>query len=166
MRALAFILVLTLAATPQEERRDDARMGLVKKLEGDWLEQKEDGTQGKEVALRYEITAGGSAVLETLKPGAPMEMISVYHMDGPDLIMTHYCAMQNQPTMKSGPDLAGNRLSFHCHSVSNVESHDEAHMHTVTITLVDDATLKHEWTLFEKGKVTKTITMTFVRKTD
>ena len=44
-------------------------------------------------------TGGGSAVTETLFPGTAHEMMSVYHMDGDDLVLTHYCAGGNQPRM-------------------------------------------------------------------
>ena len=40
---------------------------------------------------------------------------AVYHMDGPDLVMTHYCAAGNQPTMKFKPGKA-------LHQTVNVES--------------------------------------------
>ena len=48
----------------------------------------------------YRVASGGSVVQETLFPGSPHEMISMYHLAGGQLVMTHYCAMGNQPRMK------------------------------------------------------------------
>ena len=36
-------------------------------------------------------------------PGQPMEMLSIYHQDKGDLLMTHYCILGNQPKMKADP---------------------------------------------------------------
>jgi hypothetical protein len=55
---------------------------------------------GPAAAVVYELTANGSAVTEKLFPGTSHEMLSVYFMDGKDLVLTHYCAMANQPRMK------------------------------------------------------------------
>src|SRR5262245_36005983 len=73
----------------------------LKKLEGTWLLADEDGKPTKQIASIIKVTAGGSVVHETLFPGQPLEMISVYAVDGADLIMTHYCVLGNQPRMKA-----------------------------------------------------------------
>jgi hypothetical protein len=45
-------------------------------------------------------SAGGSVVMETMMAGTDYEMINMYHLDGDDLVLTHYCAGGNQPTMR------------------------------------------------------------------
>ncbi|RYG28214.1 hypothetical protein EON81_28905, partial [bacterium] len=69
----------------------------IKKLKGTWQEGK-----GKEsFQVIYKVTGGGATVIETQMPNTAMEMVTVYHMDGPDtLMLTHYCAAMNQPVMK------------------------------------------------------------------
>ena len=57
------------------------------------------------------VTAGGSAVHETLFPGSAHEMVSVYHLDGADLVMTHFCALGNQPRMKADPKSPANQIN-------------------------------------------------------
>ena len=78
----------------------------MKKLAGTWVEADKDGKPTDKVVSVIKVTAGGSAVQETLFPGQPQEMVSVYHMDGADLVMTHYCMLGNQPRMKADPELA------------------------------------------------------------
>ena len=62
--------------------------------------------------MRRYATAGGSAVQETQFPGTPMEMVSVYHLDGADLVMTHYCVLGNQPRMKADPKSPADKIHF------------------------------------------------------
>jgi hypothetical protein len=54
------------------------------------------GKTASKVSAHYYITGNGSAVVEDLSNG-----ISVYHLDGADLRMTHYCAAQNQPRLRA-----------------------------------------------------------------
>ena len=61
------------------------------------------GKPTDQVVSVFKLTGGGSAVQETIFPGAAHEMVSVYHADGKDVVMTHYCALGNQPKMKLDP---------------------------------------------------------------
>ena len=78
-------------------------MNQAKKLAGTWLAADQDGKPTDQVVSIIKVTAGGSAVHETLFPGQPHEMVSIYTVDGPDLVMTHYCVLGNQPRMKADP---------------------------------------------------------------
>src|SRR5688572_4688296 len=73
----------------------------LKALEGEWIDV--DGVFGKKgaVAVTYRVTAGGKTVVETFPINTPGEMVTVYHMDGNDLVLTHYCSGGNQPRMRS-----------------------------------------------------------------
>src|SRR5215203_87185 len=75
----------------------NAALEKMKQLAGTWLLVGEDGKPTEQVASVIKVTAGGSAVHETLFPGQPHEMISVYTIDGLDMVMTHYCVLGNQP---------------------------------------------------------------------
>src|SRR4051812_1306547 len=65
----------------------------LKKLAGRWGAADESGKPTDKVVSVIKVTAAGSAVQETLFPGEPMEMVSFYHRDGADVVMTHYCAL-------------------------------------------------------------------------
>ena len=82
----------------------NAALEKMKKLVGTWLAADQEGKPTDQVMSIIKVTAGGSAVHETLMPGQPHEMVSVYTVDGPDLIMTHYCVLGNQPRMKADPN--------------------------------------------------------------
>src|SRR5262249_2697880 len=57
-----------------------------------------------------------------------IEMISVYTADGPDLILTHYCVLGNQPRMKADPDSPPNQIVFRFAGGSNLEPAKDKHM--------------------------------------
>ena len=84
----------------------------MKKLAGTWLAADNDGKPTDQVVSIIKVTAGGSVVHETLFPGQPHEMVSIYTADGPDLVMTHYCVLGNQPRMKADPKSPANKISF------------------------------------------------------
>ena len=62
----------------------------------------------------YFVTGLGSAVVETLsEPGGSPAMSTVYHRDGADLRLTHFCGAQNQPRLKASRiDPAQGALDF------------------------------------------------------
>ena len=66
---------------------------------GDW-----DGhvtsPDGPPARVEFRLAGNGSALVERLFPGTDHEMVSIYHLVGSDLVLTHYCAMANQPRMK------------------------------------------------------------------
>ena len=75
----------------------------VKSFAGKWegTSKKSNGTEQPAV-VEYRVTSGGSAVMETLFPGTPHEMVSVYHDKNGKLAMTHYCMLGNQPELELG----------------------------------------------------------------
>src|SRR5437868_11062744 len=88
----------------QPPRPTNSGLETMKKLAGTWLAADKDGQPTDQVVSIIKVTAGGSAVHETLFPGQPHEMVSSYTVDGPDLVMTHYCVLGNQPRMKADPN--------------------------------------------------------------
>jgi len=102
------------------------------------------------------------ARVETLGPGSPFEMVSVYHMDGKDLIMTHYCGAGNQPTMKLKPGKDANTLFFAFTRGSNMKPTD-MHMHQVTFKFDGADHLIADWLSFKGGKPSESAKFDFRR---
>lgn len=142
--AIAGLLVIALAAGARAEEpkkaSTDTHPGFekIKKLAGTWVEADKDGKPTEKVVSVVKLTAGGSAVQETLFPGQPMEMMSVYHRDGSDLVMTHYCVLGNQPRMKADPKSPPNQIRFLFAGGANLDPAKDMHMHEGTLTFVDD----------------------------
>jgi hypothetical protein len=124
----------------------------LKKLAGTWVQADKDGKPTDQVVSVIKLTAAGSAVHETLFPGQPHEMVSVYHRDGTDLVMTHYCALGNQPRMKADPKSPANQLRFLFAGGTNLDPAKDKHMHEGTITFLDDDHIEWSGVAWEGGK--------------
>jgi hypothetical protein len=138
----------------------------IKKLAGTWVMADADGKPTSEVVSVIKVTAGGSAVQETLFPGQPQEMVSVYHTDGSDLVMTHYCMLGNQPRMKADPKSPPNQIHFLFAGGTNLDPTKDMHMHEGTLTFIDDDHIEFKGVAWEGGKPSEThcAQMKLVRK--
>lgn len=167
-RFMAYGLVLTLQLTISPVSYGDdkpeaklpapptnAGLEKMKKLAGTWLLADKDGKLTDQVASIIKVTAGGSAVHETLFPGQPHEMVSVYTVDGPDLIMTHYCVLGNQPRMKADPKSPPNQIIFHFAGGTNLNPKTDKHMHEATLTIVGDDLIEVNGIGWENGAPAK-----------
>jgi len=106
-------------------------------------------------AVRHEIkvSAAGTVVMETMGPGTPYEMINMYHLDGDDLVLTHYCSGGNQPTMRLDRDQStASHLVFAFAGGSNLDPAVDEHIHGAEITLVDADHLDSSWTARAGGE--------------
>jgi hypothetical protein len=144
----------------------NVNMEKIKKLAGTWLVADKDGKATDQVASIIKVTAGGSAVVETIFPGSPMEMVSVYTVDGTDLVMTHYCVLGNQPRMKADPKSPANQVVFKFNGGGNLDVKKDKHMHEATLTIVDADHIEINGIGWENGAPAKEMCcgMKFVRK--
>lgn len=144
----------------------NAALEKMKSLVGTWLKVDENGKTTDEVASVIKLTAGGSAVVETIFPGQPMEMVSVYTVDGGDLVMTHYCVLGNQPRMKADPKSPEGTIKFDFVGGSNLDVNKDRHMHAAVLKFVDADKIEVEGTGWENGAPMKECCgkMTLVRK--
>lgn len=169
----ALLALLALASAPAALAQHDhsvpaakapnASFEKLKSLEGTWTGKA--GTKGGEASessVTYKLTGGGSALVETLFPGTPHEMVTVYYVDGADLRLTHYCAAGNQPSMKlAGTE--GNTMRFEFVSGTNMKFTD-MHMHAASIKFVDANHVIAEWTAWRDGKPAETAVFDLTRK--
>lgn len=121
----------------------------LRSLAGEW-----EGTYGESSPARvnYRVVSGGSALVETLQEGSEPEMVTVYHLDGDKLMLTHYCSAGNQPRMVAVPLSGGNELTFVFKDITNLSGRSEGHMRGLKTTFVDEEHFAQEWTWHENGK--------------
>ena len=139
---------------------------VMKSLAGDWTGKMQEGGEQPDVKVLYRVTAAQSAVVETLFPGQPHEMITVYHLDGDKLVLTHYCAAGNQPHMALTRKSTANDLIFDFVSGSNMNPKKDAHMHSAHLHLEGTDTLSAEWTGYKEGKPDHSAKFALNRKKD
>jgi hypothetical protein len=140
----------TAARGPFAEAREEPHPALerLKSLEGHWVGPAEWDQGGQKASVEFEVsykvTSAGKAVLETMMPGTPGEMVTVYHLDGEDLVLIHYCTSGNQPRMKLEPSSNENDLAFRCLGGTNM-TEDDSHMHSARVVVVDSDHVRGEW---------------------
>jgi hypothetical protein len=120
----------------------------IKSMNGKWSAKGETMTG----EITFAVSSHDSIVRETMFPGTPHEMMNVYHLDGPSVVVTHYCAMGNQPFMRAA---GGNphEIAFHLESVGNLTGADEGYMGELTLTFKDKDHATETWRHFEHGKM-------------
>jgi hypothetical protein len=149
--ALAALLAVTGAAHAQSAPPQATPLDRFKALAGDWVDV--DGALGMKgkVAATYRVTGAGSAVVERLFVDQPHEMTTVYHLDGADLVLTHYCAAGNQPRMRTRKtDTAV--LFFEFDGGTNFDPARDMHMHEAKIEFVGPDEIRHSWQSWKDGK--------------
>lgn len=154
--ALSSLLLLGLAGcanrpaavVPATAEQEAALLERVKSLEGVWVMEGPDGSTS--IASEFKVSSNGSVVREVMFPGQDHEMTNIYHMDGGSLVMTHYCAIGNQPRLRArsgGPDA----IDFQFDSVTNLTDPDAMYMGSLRLVFVDGGRLRQEWTTLRKG---------------
>ena len=136
-------LALASSATAAERA---ALIDRIKTLEGTW---ESTGPEGTHVASVFTVSSAGSAVREVMLPGTPSEMTNMYTMDGSTLLVTHYCAVGNQPRMRAKADPDKNSIHFAFDGVSNLQKDHEGYMGSMTLTIVDKDHLKVAWDYYQ-----------------
>ena len=121
-------------------------------LEGTWKGVTNMGQGEQEIVVIYEVTGGGSTVIETTHAGTPHEMVSIYHDDDNDrLTMTHYCMLWNQPRMNLR-DSDDSSVSLSLSDGSSLATSGEQHMHSLRLDFAAEDAITHHWTMYEEGR--------------
>jgi hypothetical protein len=161
------LLATTALTAPRSNGGTPAAAALeqFKALAGEWVaaEDSEMARKGDLVA-RYTVTGDGSAVVETVFPGKAHEMITVYHAEGRDLVLTHYCVEGNQPRMRAR-NASGPRFDFAYDGGANIDPSRDRHMHSASIELLGADEVRSEWTEHADGKPVLVARSHIVRKT-
>jgi hypothetical protein len=149
------VAVVALAASARAEDKAKSKasqLELVKRLAGEWTGKGQHGEHEMDATVTYRVTSGGTAVMETLDPGGEHEMVTVYHQDGDDLVLTHYCMLGNQPRMKAEKSDGSKKLVFKFAGAGNLKSEKDPHMHDLTLEFLGDDHIKTTWTFYQDGK--------------
>lgn len=115
-------------------------------LEGKWSGK---GSEGQPIEVSFRMTAGGSALMSEIQGQGHENMITMFHLDGDRLLMTHYCGVGNQPRMKmiaSDPK----SVSFEFFDGTNIKPGD-GHMQRLRLTQLDANHHTEEWVFLDHG---------------
>ena len=159
---LALIAVLCLAATPAiGQSKAQASFERLKALAGEW----EGMSGGLTSKVSYRVVSNGSVLEETMKNGAEDTMITIYHLDGDRLMVTHYCGAGNQPRMVTTQDPAKPYVfAFKFLDATNLSTTQEGHMRDLVLTIVDKDHITQQWTWHAQNKEERMELFKFTRK--
>jgi hypothetical protein len=149
-------------AAPSSAAAGNEAFEKLKSLVGHW----ETIGAGDKGTLDVQLTAGGTVVLERSHEsidGKPVEMTTMYYVDGDTVRMTHYCMAGNQPTMQATYAPDAKTITFDFVSATNMKSPDDGHMHHAVYTFVDNDHLKMLWTFRKNQKDSFAEDISYVR---
>jgi len=164
-----FVLVLVLAPGPAPAgapAKTAPALEAMKSLAGFWKGQNNAGVPSR---TKFELIAGGTAIVETTDfeahPGE--SMVTVYHTDGDDVILTHYCIAGNQPRMKlAGWEPESQSLRFTFLDGANIPNRDVGHMDSAIFKLTDQDHFTTTWSWYQDGKEKWMEELTYARVRD
>jgi hypothetical protein len=149
--ALAATVVIVLSASfAAVESEAHKQFDLLKGMEGNWAGKNQ---QGQPIEITFRMTAGGSALMSEIHGQGPENMITMFHLDGDRLLMTHYCGAGNQPRMKV-ISADAKSVSFEFVDGTNIGP-GEGHMQHVTFSQSDADHQIEEWVFVDHGKEIK-----------
>jgi hypothetical protein len=152
---IATVLLAAAAVAPAADVKSNgsadatAAFARLKTLVGEW---EFDGPMGK-IHTSFELIGGGSALVERERHDKIPEMMTVYHMDGNRLLLTHYCMAGNQPRMEASVyDPSTGRLDFRFLDITNLAGPTAPYMRNATFRFIDDKHLTAAWEFVRDGK--------------
>jgi len=126
----------------------------LKSLAGEWEGLGAEGGKEMPTTSSFRLVSDGSVLMNVLAPGTPHERVTMFHMDGGDLLATHYCAAHNQPRFHLASTPEPNVFVFEFKDATNLSSPGAPHMVGVKFTLVDATHHYEDWTFLANGQTT------------
>ena len=138
-RIVLSILVVLLATMSLAETGVKATFEKLKALEGSWSGKT---TDGRPVQVSFRVTSGGSAIMSEIQ--GKEDMITMFHLDGNRLMMTHYCGAGNQPRMVGTMSPDGKTVNFDFLDATNLSA-QPGHMNQMRLTMTDASHHAEDW---------------------
>ncbi len=150
---LTLFAIAALTATVFAQTDAEKAFSAIKALPGTWEQKLPDG---RALQVTFKVVSGGSAVMSEIMGQGPEDMISMFHMDGPNkLVMTHYCGAGNQPRMQASVSPDGKTVTFAYFDATNLSAPDAGHMQKMVLTVLDENHHTEDWTFLDHGKELK-----------
>jgi hypothetical protein len=124
----------------------------LKALDGTWEGK---ALNGQPLEVAYRVTSNGSAIISEIK--GKEDMISMFNLDGDRVLLTHYCAVGNQPRMVASASPDGKTFTFDFVDATNLPTPDAAHMIRMVLAMPDANHHTEEWTFSDHGKEHKEV---------
>jgi hypothetical protein len=139
------------AVVPSAEAKQ--AFALVKTLAGRWQGPFLNPETGKPVTMEasFRVTSRGNSIVHEMKgagdaddPAKYDHPVTMFYLDGANLVLTHYCDAGNRPRMAAHVSPDAKQVDFDFLDVAGPTNH--GHMDHVRITFVDSTHHLEEWT--------------------
>jgi len=151
LRIAACILLSTAVLAQSDAQKSFDQL---KSLAGSWEGK---SSEGEPVQVSFRMTAGGSALMSEIT-GHGEDMISMINFDGPNrLLLTHYCAVGNQPRMQAAASADGKTITFNFVDATNLDGAQAGHMDRVVIAMLGPDHHIEDWNFVDHGKQMKRV---------
>src|SRR5437879_11322973 len=116
----------------------------MKSLVGKWNGSAMEGGKAMPTNARFQLISDGSALMAWLNEGVADEMVTMFHMDGTDLIGTHYCSAHNHARMVLASDGDANKLVVKFKGGTN-SARGAGHVQDVTVYIDSTGPAAEVW---------------------
>jgi hypothetical protein len=138
------------AATVGASTSASAQFDKLKDLAGEWISR--SSTDQMDVTRHtYRIVSNGSAVMLTTEVPNEGPMITMFYLDGPRLMATHFCGEKNQPRYVATNSSDSKSIVFKFKDATNLTA-SAGYMSAVTFLFGDSDHHAQQWTFTENGK--------------
>jgi len=147
----AVVLALAFCAAHAVAQSDAQKaFTTLKSLPGTWVGDTPKGP----VEVDFTVTGAGSAVMSEIKTAMHdhEDMVSMFHMDGNRLLLTHYCSIGNQPRMQAETSPDGKTITFNFVDATNLSAPEAGHMQQMVLNLLDENHHTEKWVFVDHGK--------------
>jgi hypothetical protein len=121
-------------------------------LAGDWEARAPALYANATIRLNYRLISDDSVMMETFRIDEQgVEMVTMYHLDGDRLVLTHYCAVNNQVGMRADVTNVGKQpadvktLTFAITDARNIQRSHRQVMDRLQLQLHDETHLTQTW---------------------
>jgi hypothetical protein len=140
-RFSVFVAVLLISTSAFAQSAAQKSFEQLKALAGSW-----EGTlEGQTMHVSLRVTSKGNALMHEMRGEGPDDPITVFHLDGDRLLLTHYCDAGNQPRMVATISPDGKSIVFDFVEATNLLSSQMGHMQRVTFTFIDPDHHTEKW---------------------
>jgi hypothetical protein len=135
-RRMLPIVLLSLSAVAFAQTEAQKSFDTMKTLQGSWQGTLDGKPLNGQVTMR--ATSMGNTLMHEMKSvDRPDDPISMFHLEGDHLYMTHYCDAGNEPHMIATTSPDGKTITFDFVDATNLLSTQMGHMQHVVFTIID-----------------------------
>jgi hypothetical protein len=127
----AVLMLISTVALAQSDAQKSFEQ--LKTLAGSW----ETSMDGKPLRVSLRVTSMGNTLMHEMTGAGPEDPVTMFHLDGGRLMMTHYCDAGNQPRMVGTVSPDGKTITFNFLEATNLLGSQEGHMQHVVFHFID-----------------------------